>query len=82
VVDSWPHRWAMASDRTAPKAGASTERQARIEAEREAKLARALRANLRRRKVEARSSGEAEPSDPVPESGPESAPESGDGDSA
>jgi hypothetical protein len=42
----------MTSDSTPPKPPAHRERQARIEAEREAKLAQALRANLRRRKAE------------------------------
>ena len=42
----------MTSDRTAPKAETSRDRQAQIEAEREAKLAQALRKNLRRRKAE------------------------------
>ena len=50
----------MTSDRTPHKAGASRDRQAQIEAEREAKLAQALRANLRRRKAE-----------PKPRAGPE-----------
>jgi len=58
----------MASDHTPPKPGASTsraaERQAEIEARREAKLAQALRANLRRRKAEPRSRAEAGPARP------------------
>jgi hypothetical protein len=41
----------MTSDSPPPKRPAR-DRQARIEAEREAKLAQALRANLRRRKAE------------------------------
>jgi hypothetical protein len=44
----------MASDRAPPKTRGISDRQARIEAEREAKLALALRANLRRRKAEPR----------------------------
>ena len=42
----------MTSDRAPPKAETSRDRQAKIEAEREAKLAQALRKNLRRRKAE------------------------------
>jgi hypothetical protein len=42
----------MASDPSPPKRGHSGNRQAEIEAKREAKLAQALRANLRRRKAE------------------------------
>lgn len=52
AVSRRPHRFAMTSDRTPPRGATSQERQARIEAEREAKLAQALRANLRRRKAE------------------------------
>ena len=42
----------MTTDRQPPKPEGNRDRQARIEAEREAKLAQALRANLRRRKAE------------------------------
>ena len=42
----------MTTDRPPPKPEANRDRQARIEAQREAKLAQALRANLRRRKAE------------------------------
>jgi len=53
-VDSPPHPGGMATDRTPPKAQVPQD----AKAQREAKLAEALRANLRRRKAEAAAKGQ------------------------